>query len=68
MNNIGVKLVISAEDLALVNPATAQAMNMAICRVLEEIEQAKLHQASSQVSLENASLLQVAQRLHQLVG
>lgn len=63
-----VKLNISAEELALARPETAAAMDRAIQNVLAEIDAAHAHQAASQVTLENASVLQLVQRLHQLVG
>lgn len=65
MNNQAIKLNIESEELALANPESVQAMDLAIRKVLSEIDQAK---AKARREQEAMSVLDLIQNLHTLVG
>lgn len=71
MNKQAVRLNIESEELALANPESVQAMNLAIRKVLSEIDQAKAQARREQEAIRvlgNMSVLDLVQSLHNLVG
>ena len=71
MNKQAVRLNIESEELALANPESVQAMNLAISKVLNEIDQAQAQARREQEAMRvlgNMSVLDLVQRLHALVG
>lgn len=71
MNNQAIKLNIESEELALANPESVQAMDLAIRKVLNEIDQARAQARREQEAMRvlgNMSVLDLIQNLRTLVG
>ena len=71
MNKQAIRLNIESEELALANPESVQAMDLAIKKVLNEIDQAKAQTRREQEAMRvlgNMSVLDLVQRLRTLVG
>lgn len=71
MNKQAVRLNIESEELALANPESVQAMDLAIKKVLNEIDQAKAQARREQEAMRilgNMSVLDLIQNLRTLVG
>lgn len=71
MNKQAIKLNIESEELALANPESVQAMDLAIRKVLSEIDQAKAQARREQEAMRvlgNMSVLDLIQNLRTLVG
>lgn len=71
MNKQAVRLNIESEELALANPESVQAMDLAIRKVLNEIDQAKAKKQAEQEAMQvlgNMSVLDLIQNLRTLVG
>lgn len=71
MNKQAIRLNIESEELALANPESVQAMNLAIRKVLNEIDQARVQARREQEAMRvlgNMSVLDLIQNLRTLVG
>ena len=71
MNKQAIHLNIESEELALANPESVQAMDLAIRKVLNEIDQAKAQARREQEAMRvlgNMSVLDLIQNLRTLVG
>ena len=71
MNKQAVRLNIESEELALANPESVQAMDLAIRKVLNEIDQARAQARREQEAMRvlgNMSVLDLIQNLRTLVG
>ena len=71
MNKQAIHLNIESEELALANPESVQAMDLAIRKVLNEIDQARAQARREQEAMRvlgNMSVLDLIQNLRTLVG
>lgn len=71
MNKQAIRLNIESEELALANPESVQAMDLAISKVLNEIDQARVQARREQEAMRvlgNMSVLDLIQNLRTLVG
>ena len=71
MNKQAIRLSIESEELALANPESVQAMDLAIRKVLNEIDQARVQARREQEAMRvlgNMSVLDLIQNLRTLVG
>ena len=71
MNKQAIRLNIESEELALANPESVQAMDLAIRKVLNEIDQARVQARREQEAMRvlgNMSVLDLIQNLRTLVG
>lgn len=71
MNKQAIRLNIESEELALANPESVQAMNLAIRKVLNEIDQARVQARREQEAMRvlgNMSVLDLIQNLRTLAG
>lgn len=71
MNKQAIRLNIESEELALANPESVQAMDLAIRKVLNEIDQARVQARREQEAMRvlgNMSVLDLIQNLRTLAG